>query len=196
MVNVHRRLAICKISSLLHIHVCFMPGNKMWNLESLSFTFLTSTWMDIHQNAQYWKVVMGQENFCFARQFSKTICQGTSEGGWCCGQQRKCWMDGIKEWTSLPMPEWLTRASCCKDWKRISAEFLMSPWRPNGSRDWTELNSVRALFVFFPSPACRRICIKMLSFDRFVVGHEKFWFAGTRVHFLARNILWLGQWRC
>ena len=31
-------------------------------------------------------------------------------------------MDNIKDWTSLPMPELLTRASCRKDWKRISAD--------------------------------------------------------------------------
>ena len=37
-------------------------------------------------------------------------------------------MDNIKEWTFLPMPELLTRASCRKDRKRISAESsLMSP---------------------------------------------------------------------
>ena len=37
------------------------------------------------------------------------------------------------------MPELLTRASCRKDWKRISAALsLMSPWRPNRSKDWTE----------------------------------------------------------
>ena len=36
--------------------------------------------------------------------FSKTILQGTLEGG----RQRKCWMDNIKEWTSLPTPELLT----------------------------------------------------------------------------------------
>ena len=47
---------------------------------------------------------------------SKNILQGTLEGGQCHGQQRKCWMDNIKEWTSLPMPEPLTRASCRKDW--------------------------------------------------------------------------------
>ena len=34
------------------------------------------------------------------------------EGGRRRGQQRKCWMDNIKEWTSLPMPELLTTASC------------------------------------------------------------------------------------
>ena len=31
-------------------------------------------------------------------------------------------MDNVKEWTSLPMPELITRASCRKDWKRVSAE--------------------------------------------------------------------------
>ena len=30
----------------------------------------------------------------------KTILQSTLEGGRYCGQQRKCWMDNIKEWTS------------------------------------------------------------------------------------------------
>ena len=58
---------------------------------------------------------------------SKTILQGTLEGGRCRGQQRKCWIDNITEWTSLPMAELLTRASCRKDWQRISAESsLMS----------------------------------------------------------------------
>ena len=33
---------------------------------------------------------------------SKTILQGTLEGGQCRGWQRKCWMDNIKERTSLP----------------------------------------------------------------------------------------------
>ena len=67
---------------------------------------------------------------------SKTILQGTLEGGRCRGRQRKCWMDNIKEWTSLPIPELLRRASGRKDWKRISAESsLMSPRRPNRSKD-------------------------------------------------------------
>ena len=70
---------------------------------------------------------------------SKTIFQGTLEGGRRRGRQGKCWMDNVKEWTSLPMPELLTRASCRKDWKRISAEsFLMSRRRSNRSRDRTE----------------------------------------------------------
>ena len=59
---------------------------------------------------------------------SNTIPQGTLDGGWCHGWQRKCWMVNIKAWTSLPMQEMFTRASCRKDGKRISAELsLMSP---------------------------------------------------------------------
>ena len=50
-------------------------------------------------------------------------------------------MDNIKEWTYLPIPNLLTKASCKKDWNRISAESsLMSPRRPNRLRDWAELN--------------------------------------------------------
>ena len=50
-------------------------------------------------------------------------------GGWAMPfRQRKCWMDNIKEWTSLPVLELLAWASCRKDWKRISAESShMSP---------------------------------------------------------------------
>ena len=59
---------------------------------------------------------------------SKTILQGTWEGGRRRGRQRKCWMDNLKEWTYLPMPELLTKASCRRLWKRVSAESsIMSP---------------------------------------------------------------------
>ena len=62
---------------------------------------------------------------------SNPILQGTLVSGRRCGRQRKCWTDNTKEWTSLPMPELLTRTSCKKDWMRISAESsLMSPRRP------------------------------------------------------------------
>ena len=59
---------------------------------------------------------------------SKSILQGTLEGGRRCGWHRKYWMNNIKEWTSLPVPELLTRVSCRKDWKGVSAEsFFMTP---------------------------------------------------------------------
>ena len=67
---------------------------------------------------------------------SKTILQGTLEDGLLGDRQRKCWMDNIKEWTSVPKPELLVRASRRKDWKRISAKStLMSARRPNLSKD-------------------------------------------------------------
>ena len=67
---------------------------------------------------------------------SKTILQCALEGGRRCGRPRKCWMDNEKEWTCLPMPEMLTRPSCRKHWKRISAESsVMSPRGPNRPRD-------------------------------------------------------------
>ena len=45
---------------------------------------------------------------------SKTILQVISEGGRRCGQQRKCWMDSVKEWASLPTLKLLTMASRTK----------------------------------------------------------------------------------
>ena len=67
---------------------------------------------------------------------SKTILQRTQKGGQCGGWQRKCWMDNSKEWTSLPMPELLTKAFCRKYWIRISTESaLMSPQGPSWSLD-------------------------------------------------------------
>ena len=70
---------------------------------------------------------------------SKTLLQGTLEGGRRRGRQRECWINNIKEWTSVLMPELPTKAFCRKDWKRISAKSsLISPKRHNRSRDWTE----------------------------------------------------------
>ena len=78
---------------------------------------------------------------------SKSIPRGTLECRWCCGWQKKCWINSIKEWTSLPMPELPTRASCRKDWKRISAESsLLSHRRPNQSTERTELNWTELIF--------------------------------------------------
>ena len=60
---------------------------------------------------------------------SGTILKDTLEGGWHRGRQRKCWMDNVREWTSLPIPELLTMANCRKQWKRLSAEssFVFPP---------------------------------------------------------------------
>ena len=75
---------------------------------------------------------------------SKTILQGTLEGGRRRSRQRKCWMDNVKEWTSLPMPELFTTGSCRKDGKRISAESsVMSSDDPVGQGNEPYLTSLR-----------------------------------------------------
>ena len=45
-------------------------------------------------------------------------------------QQRKIWIDHIKEWISLPIPKLLMIASHWKDWKRISAVPSHLPYQP------------------------------------------------------------------
>ena len=68
----------------------------------------------------------GHVTHCYS--LSETILQGTLEGGRHHSWQRKCWMDNIKEWIFLPMPELLTRASSRKDGKRFAAESsVMTP---------------------------------------------------------------------
>ena len=55
----------------------------------------------------------------------------------------RCLMLSIQHflgWTSLPMPELLTRASCRKDWKRISAESSLKSPSDDLSGRGTDLN--------------------------------------------------------
>ena len=83
--------------------------------------------------------------------FSTILLSTLIEGGRRCGRPRKCWMDNIKEWTSLPKPEQLTRASCRTDWNRTSAESsLMSPRRLYKLRGWIELNWFSSDTRYYP----------------------------------------------
>ena len=117
----------------------------------------TSLW--VHRNL-FWKLARDRKLAWFEHvarhdSLSKTILQGTLLGGRRCGRQRKCWMDNIKELTSLPLSELLTGASCRKDWKRICAESsFMSPKWPNRSRDWTEPNCIKTTRTGFPTSHC------------------------------------------
>ena len=61
--------------------------------------------------------------------------QGTLEGVWRRGRQRKCRTDNVKVWTSLPIYN-------CSQWPPVEdspESFLTFPRRPNGSNDWIEL---------------------------------------------------------
>ena len=74
-------------------------------------------------------------------------------GDWCRDQQRQCWMDNIKEWTSLPWQELLTGAFCRKDRKMISAEsFLCPPDDPVSQR--AELNWTNRIIVVILCRVC------------------------------------------
>ena len=90
----------------------------------------------------------------------KNHLQGTLGGGRHRGQQRKCWIDNNKEWTSLPMPELLTRASCRKDWRGISAELSLmpppSPWQPQTTPLVKKLNwlSLLPISLYTTNPPC------------------------------------------
>ena len=79
-----------------------------------------------------------------ATSLSKTIHQGILEGGWHCGQQRKCSMNGVIEWMSLSMPELVVMAFCRKDWKMIFVELSLrhppSPLPCDPVGQGTELN--------------------------------------------------------
>ena len=72
---------------------------------------------------------------------SKTILQGTLEGGRRRDRQRKCWMDNVKEWTSRPMSELLTVASCRKTPEENLCWIVCHVMRTTQSvKDWTDLN--------------------------------------------------------
>ena len=79
------------------------------------------------QLSKRWKLAWF-EQITSHNSLSKSILKGILEGGRCRGQQRKCWMNNIKEWTSLAMLELHTVASYRKEWKQISAKLsIMSP---------------------------------------------------------------------
>ena len=63
---------------------------------------------------------------------SKTILQGTVEGGRRRGRQRKSWSDNIKDWTEMTTPQLLMAATDRPSWRRLSASAsLSSPQRFN-----------------------------------------------------------------
>ena len=115
------------------LHVC---GSE----RHFSLTFaLPEPWLGLPPfNYQLWLIASFGHVRCHDS-LSKTILQGTLEGRRCRDRQRKCWMDKIKEWASLPLPELLTRASCtkAKRWSLLNRP-LCPPDDPIGQR--TELN--------------------------------------------------------
>ena len=60
---------------------------------------------------------------------SRTILQGTVEGGRKRGRQRKSWSDNVKSWTEMTTPQLLTAAIDRPTWRRMSASSVQSPLR-------------------------------------------------------------------
>lgn len=70
----------------------------------------------------------------------ETIVHGTLEGRQHCGKLRKCWMEKVKDWMSMPVLELLTMTSRRRDWKKVSDDdlSLTPPWRRNQMSGGTE----------------------------------------------------------
>ena len=67
---------------------------------------------------------------------TKIILQGTIEGGWRRGRQRKSWLDNIKKWAGMKLHELLTDAQNRHMWRSLSVDVSMrSPRQPQRSRD-------------------------------------------------------------
>ena len=121
---------VCRSCGLILFILFFCFFCDYWNIKGGNVTS--------SGNCQEMESCIVQAHTCH-NSLSKTILQGTLETRRCHGQQRKCWMDNITEWTVLPVPELLTKASCRKDWKRISAKSsIMSPLWPSRPWVWTD----------------------------------------------------------
>ena len=71
--------------------------------------------------------------------------------GWGCGRQKKRWVDNVKDCTSLPMPDWLTMASCSKDWKRNLCWIILPlpPLAKNPTGPGTELDVGEGIYCLW-----------------------------------------------
>ena len=129
------------------------------------------------------------------------------KGRWCCRRQRKCWINNIKEWTSLPMPE----LNC---W--IIPHLLPPPPPPNNpTGQGTELSTLYACFgksfnlstvlwseneLIFEVGWERIICIRKVALNGFcfdcltgVFGSESFQYcAVSNWFFSTTQMIWAG----
>ncbi|KAI8491786.1 hypothetical protein Bbelb_305910 [Branchiostoma belcheri] len=58
---------------------------------------------------------------------AKTILQGTLEGKRRRGRQKKVWLDNIKDWTSLTVPQLLTAAQDRRTWLHSCCKVCLVP---------------------------------------------------------------------
>ena len=92
-----------------------MAASPSWSTRPTTGWGARSTFLWVLRNL-FLATVKRRKLTCFGHvtgnySLSKTTLQGTLEGGRRRGRQRKCWLDSVKEWTSLPLPELFTMAS-------------------------------------------------------------------------------------
>ena len=109
---------------------------------------------------------------------SKTIFYSTLEREQRRSRPTECWMDNMKEWTSLSISKLLTMASRRKDWKRISADSsFTSLKRPSRSRDRTELKCPIILKRIYAGrirlESCSQPLFKNWKFNESVISWSK-----------------------
>ena len=149
LLNLKKKIQVFQTKHMRKLLCILYLEHKINNWVPSKISFFVCPQEPLLATVNRWKLAWFRYVTCHDS-LSKTIPQGTLNGEWRHSQQRRCWMDNIKEWTYLPLPELPTRASSRKDWTRISAESsLMSPRWPSRSRDWTEL-MVALLIQFYP----------------------------------------------
>ena len=91
----------------LRLYLMFLMEHNDWVRSKINF--LVGPWEPLLATVKKWKLTRFGHVMCHNSR-PKTILQGTMEGGWYHGQQRKCCMD-VKERTFLPTPELFKTAS-------------------------------------------------------------------------------------
>ena len=85
--------------------------------------FMTLCWLYFEVRKRvFWVTISGMASAMHRRPLQNHLLGHLGGDGRRRGRQRKCWMDNVKEWTPLPMPELFTRASYREGRKRVSAE--------------------------------------------------------------------------
>ena len=119
-------------------------ASPTWNTRPTTGCGARSTALWVHRNL-FWQLSRDGNLHGLIMSHAKTASQKPSlRAPWRIGDvvvgRVKSWMNNIKKWTSLPMPDLFTMAFCRKDCKGISAPLsVMFRRRTNWWRDWTEL---------------------------------------------------------
>ena len=120
------------------LRISYLVHKTDWVQSKINF--LVGPQKPLLATVKRWKLAWFWHITCYDS-LSKTIHLGTLEGRQCCARQRKCWMDNINDWTSLPMPKLLSKASGRRKKK------LVSP-----PEQYWDIRWMMAFMIITPSP--------------------------------------------